>query len=252
MKQVTLVALYGQKRGELERLVKQCWQLIQESSLRRYFEPYHLHQIHGTIIGMERLIGYEQPFNANLWQKSGAKEVMKFDGLIEDVSTYLPLTIQVGGFDKDYRAFSSFGQSPYERTFQVQWKTNKITLMGWPHQDGDFTTRRVLWDLRHGLETRCRIKHKYENDNDFFMVLGVLRGHQMLKDEELMDLQEEATGLEERIRGDVANHGIELEVTPEQVFLAQYQQETLPLETTSVHCILNTMIDNRFIRSLYD
>ncbi|MFQ6054650.1 MAG: hypothetical protein ACE5J3_01545 [Methanosarcinales archaeon] len=140
MKQVTMVSLYGQKRGDLERLIKKCWEMINVSKFRRLFEPYHMNQIHGTIVG--------------------------------------------------------FGKTPYELSFQVQLATSKLTLIGWPHKNLNFTDKRMLWDLRHEIETKCNIKHKYENDNDLFMVLGEIKGLQLLTDSELEELESESALLE--------------------------------------------------------
>jgi hypothetical protein len=57
MKQVTLVSMYGQKRKELAKFAKRCTDVIATSALRRVFRPDRLEQIHGTLVGMEKLVG---------------------------------------------------------------------------------------------------------------------------------------------------------------------------------------------------
>lgn len=147
MRQVTLVSLYGQKRGNLEQLIKMCWKMINDSKLGKVFEPYHMSQIHGTIVGMEKLIGFDNLFNANIWQASGNKVIMRYNEFLNVVTKHLPITVRFGGFDKNYKEFMSFGKTPYERSFQVKWATSKFTLIGWPHKNLNFTDKRVLWDL---------------------------------------------------------------------------------------------------------
>jgi len=251
MKQISMVSLYGQKRGDLERLIKKCWEMISVSIFRRVFEPYHINQIHGTIIGMEKLIGFDDPFNANIWQVSGNKVTMMYAELLNIIARHLPMTIRFGGFDKDYKEFTSFGKTPYERSFQVQWPTFKFTLIGWPHKDLNFTSKQILWDPRHEIETRCNIKHKYENDNDLFMVLGGIEGLQLLTDSELDELKSKSASLEETVREYLRKNPVDVEITAEQVFLAQYSRETLSLDSTNVYCIQNPGIHADFIQSLY-
>jgi hypothetical protein len=251
MKQVTLVAFYGQKRGDLEKLIKECWKLIDKSKFRKVFEPYHINQVHGTIVGMGKLIGFDNLFNANSWQSSGDKKIMDYNNFISTVKSYLPIKIRFGGFDESYESFKSFGKSPYERSFQIQRPTSRVTLIGWPYDDKNFTEKRILCDLRQDIETKCKIKHKYPDDNDFFMVLGEIKGIQLLTDSEITSLETESRLLEESIRKYLENNPIDVDITDEQVFLVQYDKETLPLDSTNAYCIQNAGIDVNFIQNLY-
>ena len=253
MKQVTLISLYGQKRKSLGALISACIEMIQASKLRRVFAPYNLNQIHGTVVGMEKLIGYADHFNANIWAKSpsGERVIMNFEPLVTSVKRQLPITVQLGGFQKEFGLFDSFGKPPYERSFQVQWATNRITIIGWPHKSGDFTSVRLLEMMRDDIGARCNIRHKYSGDNDLFMVLGELISLHTLSDPDLVEIKLAASDLEAQVRDYLATQKIDVEIGPEQIFLAQYEKETLPLESTNVYCINDSRITDSFIDKLY-
>ena len=176
---------------------------------------------------------------------------MNFAPLVEIVKKHLPMKIRFGGFGKTFRRFDSFGKNPYERSFQVQWQTNKLTLIGWPHKDGDFTSKPLLDALRMDMGTHCNIRHKYQGDNDLFMVLGEINGYHLLKKSELMHIKYIAAETEEKVRNYLLNNMTEVEIGPEQVFLAQYSDESLPFDFTTVYSIANQLIDADFICKLY-
>lgn len=85
MKQLTMVSFYGQKQNELQKRIQQCTDIILDSEICRVFRPYRMGQIHGTIVGMEKRIGFKKHYNANIWWKDGVDTEMKFDGLVETV-----------------------------------------------------------------------------------------------------------------------------------------------------------------------
>jgi hypothetical protein len=253
MKQVTLISLYGQKAKPLAGLIGGCTTIIQSSKLRRIFSPYHLNQIHGTIAGMEKLVGYADHFNANIWANSplGKRVGMKFDSLVNTVQQHLPITIQFGGFNKAFNAFDSFGKWPYERSFQVQWATNRFTIIGWPHQSSDFTSARLLEILRGEIGEKCNIQHRYSKDNDLFMVLGEISGLHLLSDSELADMKIAANDVEAQVRDYLTTQKVDVEIGAEQVFVAQYEKETLPLESTNVYSVADSRTTGSFIETLY-
>ena len=252
MKQVTLVSLYGQKRKELTELIKSCTDIITASPLRRVFFPYHLQQVHGTLVGMEKLVGYQDHYNANEWEKSNYKKaVMNFEPLISLVKQHFPMTFQFGGFHKAFIQFDSFGRWPYERSFQVQWASKRITLIGWPHRDGNFTSNRLLVRFRDDVANKCSIRHKYTNDNDLFMVLGKIAGLDSITDEEVEAIKQESVYVEEAVRDHLVNQKTEICVEPDDVLIVQYEKEILPLDSTVAHRITNQALDKTFIRGLY-
>jgi hypothetical protein len=138
---------------------------------------------------MEKLIGFTENFNANTWMESGNREVMEFTPLLKIIKKHFPIKIRFGGFEKSFKHFDSFGKKPYERSFQIQWKTNKLTLIGWPHANGDFIAKRPLEELREDISTHCNILHKYKYDNDLFMVIGEIKGLQLLTASELKEIK---------------------------------------------------------------
>jgi hypothetical protein len=251
MRQVTLISLYGQKTNDLERMINDCIRFTQNSLIKQIFIPYTTNQVHGTLIGMEKLFGFTENFNLNIWIETGKREVMEFTSLKKIIKNHLPMKIRFGGFQKSYNQFYSLGKKPYERSFQIQWKANKITLIGWPHKNGDFISTRALESLREDISINCNIQYKYKFDNDFYMVLGEIKGHESLTAPELKEMVFSSFNLEEKIRNYVANNFTEVEITPDQVFLSQYLDETLPLESTIPYCIANPDIDAYFISKLY-
>jgi len=252
MKQLSLISLYGQKPASLANLITRCSEFIQESRFRHIFRPYHPHQIHGTLFGMETLTGSPEWFNANTWSHTGRKEAMNFEPLREAVMQYLPMTVRFGGFGKAFNGFKSFGKFPYERSFQVQWTTNKVTLIGWPHRNDEFSPNLLLNNLRGDVAAKCNMRHKYDDDNDLFLVIGEIAGLEILPDSERKEIKSAASSLEEKVRKFLEKNLIDVEIGSDQVFLARYGKESLPLDSTDVYCINKPEIDAGFIKSLYE
>ncbi len=113
MKQLSLVALYGQKSKTIKKLIVSVWKEIEKSSMKRVFKRSAINQIHSTIMGMEKVIGYQKSYNANHWKKNGEKKLMDFNKLYDHINSHLPLNIQIGGFKKSNTDFKSFGKTPY-------------------------------------------------------------------------------------------------------------------------------------------
>ncbi len=252
MKQVTLISLYGSKPPELEKLLKSLIERILSSKLRKIFKPYHISQIHGTIIGMEKLSESPQFFNANKWYDLGNKVEMLYSQLSKVISEYLPMTIRLGGFGKSYKHFTSFGDSPYKRSFQLQLAAGKVVLIGWPHHNENFSGR-ILWNLRKEIEIKCNIRHKYAKfeDNDFFIVLGDLERWDTFFGQELAELQAESTALEENIRSYLSVNPVDIVLALENIYIAQYERETLPTDSTKTYSAKRLYLTDSFIRKLY-
>lgn len=252
MKQMTLISLYGSKPKKLQEPLKVLCDKIQSSNLKSFFKPYNLDQIHGTIIGMEKLPGSNDFYNANIWREFKNKRKMDFDPLIDVLYTHLPITIRIGGFDSSYKGFMSLDRKPYERSFQIQWSTRKVTLIGWPHEDEEFRSKN-LWLLRKDIEEKCNIRHKYAKlkDNDFFMVLGELTGFNSLSEQELRKLRTQSAVLEENIRQYLSYTPIDIQITSKDVFIALYENEALPLESTKIYGVEKHGANNSFIKTLY-
>lgn len=251
MKQVTLVSLYGEKTKSFVQLIQGCSDIILRSPLSHVYKPYQIEQIHGTIVGMERLTGYSEYYNARLWDDTKVKAVMDFDHIIPILRKHLPLTIQLGGFPKSFTDFESFGHFPYERSFQIQWKTKRFTLIGWSHKSHNFTTQRSINNLRDEIESRCHIRHKYRNDNDLFMVLGEITLPDSMTDEELSELEKTASAVESEVRNYLVDNKIDITLNIDDLSFAQYEVETLSPESTVAYRVTDNKVNAKFIESLY-
>ena len=249
MKQVTLVSLYGQKTESLTDLILMCSDIILRSPLARVFEPYHIHQIHATIIGMEKMPEYAEYYNARIGAETGDKVVMDFSQLQAISRRHLPITVQFGGFTESFSEFTSFGRPPFERSFQIQWETGKFIMIGWPYKDGDFTSHRLLQELRDEIDHRCHIRHKYRGDNDLFMVLGELVIPDTITDDERARLMDISAVVETEVRSQLVDNQIDVTMDIDAVSVAQYEVETLSLASTISHRLAD--IDESFIESLY-
>jgi len=251
MKQLTLVSLYGQKEKSLAMLIQECTEIIQQSVLRQVFRPYSPNQIHGTIIGMEKLIGYSKHFNANLEAISGNKIEMDFAKLLPTLSQHLPMTIRFGGFSSEFSDFNSLGGLPYQRSFQVQWPSNRITIIGWPHAKGDFTTTRQLNGLRDSISATCNISHKYRDDNDLFMVLGEITSLERFSESEIEKLHPAASSVEREVRDYLASQELDVVIDLDSVSVAQYEDAKLSLDSTTPFQVSNQELDADFISNLF-
>lgn len=255
MKQVTLVAHYGQKIRAFEKYVGICVRHIVDSPLRRFFTPYHINQVHATIVGMEKLLGFPEPFNANIWRGNAEKKRMDFGCLIDTVRQHPGFVVRFGGFGRDDRCIDSFGSPPYVRSFECQWTSRKVTIMGWHHQDRDFSRYTDLWALRRELGDSCNVMHKYRNDSDFFVAIGDLANLESATDVELMGLMEAGKQVEQVVREKLATDPalrVDLPVGPDSLYVAQYERETLAMDSTKVFSMTRTDLDKDFVSALYD
>ncbi len=251
MRQVTLVSFYGRKNKPLADLIQGCSEFILRSPLERLYRPYHIDQIHGTLLGMEKMAGYAEHYNANLWAETSNKVEMDFTQLLHVLGEHLPMAVQFGGFPRSFTGFESFGRSPYERSFQIQWKTGRFTLVGWPHKDGNFTTRRYLNELRDEIERKCNIRHKYREDNDLFMVLGEIVLPGSMAEEERARFKDISLTIEMAVRDYIVDNKIDVNIDVDAVSVVQYDVETLSLESTVSHRVTDPKMSPDFIEDLY-
>lgn len=176
---------------------------------------------------------------------------MKFEPLFDLVRKHFPMTFQFGGFPRAFTQFASVGQRPYERSFQVQWGSNRVTLVAWPNRSGDFTSTRLLSRFRDEVAAECGIRHKYDNDNDLFMALGEITGLAGFPDDEIATLKQQSGKVEESVRDVLLNHRTEITLEPDDIFVVQYENETLPLAGTKAYRITDPGLSAAVIGSLY-
>lgn len=251
MTQVSLVAFYGAKPKAFRDLLCRCIDAVRASPLQPYFQPYALEQIHATIVGMERAPGAAEFINANLLASTGRRVAMDFGPLPSNLQRYLPLSIRFGGFGAGDSRFRSAGRSPHERSFQVQWPTQRCTLIGWPHQNGNFTTWRLLNALRDQLAVECGLGHKYREDNDLFLVLGQLSSLDGVAPAALDHLQEAVTHVEERIRRMLAERPVNVVIDTADLSIVAYDDPTLPPASTAAFRLTEPRLDAAWIKNLY-
>ena len=173
MYQASIVALPAAKNHVLDNFIKECDRFIEESSLGVHFKALDAFHVHGTIIGLEKTYDPGHFYNVNMVEQCSLKRPMDFDRAITLIRECLPLTIRFGGFSPSYKSFTSWCELPYVRSFQLFSRGPDATIVGWPHDNGDFSDK-ILWRIREALEKKCNIRHKYANemDNGFFMNLG--------------------------------------------------------------------------------
>jgi hypothetical protein len=200
VRQATLVAFYGQKRGPLGHLLRACQdqldRSVQQLGAGIVFRPYPLAQVHATVLGLESLPQPGLP-NRNLLEFRGELRTMRLPelfGFILD-SDHLPFDVEFGGFaDRDY-PFRSRDARPYHRSFSIQGRT--AVVIGWPVQStrgGGLSTRNwplTLEELRRGAQ-RFNVLHRWHRepsdvDNDLYLRLGLLDGELAEPQRELVE-----------------------------------------------------------------
>lgn len=231
MNNLTLVAYYRQKSEPLLSLINSCLDTINESSIAEYFIPYPVTQIHATIIGMEWITIAGKPVNKNYYQLSAKKNELITAEFAEIIDNTFPIEIQIGGFNKEYDDFKSQGKHPYERSFQINQETNKVILIGWPHNSGSFQ-RRTLADLRTTLKKKCNIAHKYKHDNDLYFVLGEVK-----KPKEITEINftESLTQTEMSIRDLLSKNSNNIRLNIENLSLVSYSTPDLSKSSSEVY-----------------
>lgn len=267
MRQVTIVALYGQKPTELVDILGNCQKIVATETAAHpgiAFEPYEMEQVHATLVGLERKIGSAMHnLNFTKW-RNGAQKVMDFAGLLRYMreGAPFPFAVQIGGYQNRDYPFTSRNDTPYSRSFSVQG--DKAVVMGWP-LFGDpnaplpqgssscvVESRRypgVLDELRRQCQAFGVLhgwhRDRTDVDNDFYLRIG------------LFDTTPVPPSLTTAIRTKVQAYlsGLSpiptVEVSHTDVFIAAYEDETLPLKTTSVWSLADPTVDESFVRGLY-
>lgn len=259
--QVTLVSLYGNKKPEFATFIAHCQKAVVDT-FGSAFTPYTVDQVHATIIGLERQSpsGFDNNNFARFRGRSVTMDFAGFLGYLRGCARF-PLEIQVGGFqDRDY-PFTSRKSRPYERSFSIQG--DKVVVMGWPVRGEPVSvlqaTPEVLIQesriypmtldvLRHGAQ-RFGILHGYHRapadvDNDLFFRIGLI-------DQKSPPLGS-TRSLERRMREYMSQvTPLILEVALDDVFIAAYDDSTLPVGGTKIWSVTDPRVDGKFVTGLY-
>ena len=225
MEKETLIALYGEKPTVMQKLICEINQLINGSLPESIYKPYDPDQVHATLTGLESVVLDGKAVNKNILEKKGVKAVMDFSDVKDIVKNYFPMVIRFGGFSAGDSPFLSRAARPYERSFQLNTPTNQAVLMGWPHTKMDFSQHRLL-NLRRELEQRCNIGHKYDEDNDFYLVLGRLEGRSKNFPEP------ELRQLENTIRDYLFKNPVDIKIN--SLMRVHYIDSRLPVQSTEI------------------
>ncbi len=254
MSQLTLVAHYGPKKRSSQApfmaYVHACQEAMGRSTLGGYFAPYEDAQIHGTLIGLERVTdprvaAPSTRYNANLWQRRGELRAMDLDCALRLARALPPMTIRFGGFRSVDQVIESRGQSAHARSFGIDWRTGKVVIIGWVHEDGDLSGYAKLWAVRQTFAERCHVHHKYEADSDFFVVIGELDGLEGLDEAALTALQDAGERVAEGIRASLADprRAVDLSLRVEDLSVVRYANESLDLAGSQAFPVIAPDLD---------
>jgi hypothetical protein len=260
MRQLSIIAFYGQKEERLLSLIKVCQKKVAEIPGIR-FQPYKIHQIHGTIVSLARVA--DTKLNLYMSKYRNRQENMDFSGLLSfiRVGGHFPFQVQIGGFQSREYPFTSLGQRPYDRTFQIN--QGKIVIIGWTIRGRplmspalkaiDFVQEARIYpntldDIRRAFQS-FNVLHKYHSnptdiDNDFYFRIGTLDSTSITA-EALEEVQNS-------IRAYLASvEPIVLDITLADVQVASYENEELSTDSTEVWSIAASQVTPDFLWSLY-
>jgi len=248
-KQLTLVALYGEKPTVLVEVIFGI-QNICKRELGTRFIPYDMEQIHATLVSLERKDN-NNLINLNFARYRHQIRPMDFQGLLNYIrfEAPFPFHVQIGGFTNKEYSFKSRDAHPYNRSFSLAG--DKVVIIGWPVNSTRNAPRysNELQRIRKDVEG-FGFLHSYHNnasdrDNDFYFRIGVL-------DEREIDAVIRIH-LEDLVRQHLSNWPpATIRIGVPQLFLAAYIDETLPLQSTRVIPINDDSITQESIQHLYD
>ncbi|MEM9917860.1 MAG: hypothetical protein AAF990_07180 [Bacteroidota bacterium] len=255
MKQLTLVSFYGPKNTAFVEYMDALHSEIKKSELAAWYRPYDIDQIHGTLIGLEKLVGFQEHFNRNIWEKDGLKRLMQTDCILEIIERYLEETIiRMGGIQKGTSAFHSWGRDPYDRMFNIQ--ADRLNINGWPYtaQADEVRCAESLVDLRSAFYQQANIQHKYhqQKDNDFYMVLGRLDFKGLSAREIETTCKPAMRALKKTITEKMSTKLLELKLAIDNTFLVQYEDKDLNRRRSKSWNIEVLRSNPDFIQQLYD
>jgi len=168
--QLTLVAYYGEKPKGFVKLIENCQNLLAKH-LAAHFIPYPIHQVHGTIIGLELEKGQHGWHAVRSLQPTKPLDIGQLLDHLKNYFKEREIQLQLGGFSEKHELkFPSTVVMPYWESFSINGSI--AVAKGWPVKaDGE-----ALNEWRRSFNP-LNITHKYHRDksaidNDFFFVLG--------------------------------------------------------------------------------
>ena len=245
MKQVTLISLYGNKPENLETRIRECQDFLTKR-IGVAFRPYDIRQVHATIIGLERCIGSAMQ-NLNFWKKKSDISKMDLAGLLNYFREAFAkgIEVQIGGFkNRDY-GFISRHSIPYIRSFSIQG--DKVVVMGWPVCEAEYPD--TLDEIRRVCQD-YNVLHSYHDpvktdrvDRDLYFRIGLV-------DPEAFSF---AVGskIESELREKLAENTTKITIRSEDLYIAAYTDDTLPLDSSDCWSLANERVTGEFVENLY-
>jgi hypothetical protein len=92
-------------------------------------------------------------------------------------------------------------------------------------------------------EPACGIEHKYEGDNDLYLVLGTVPPEVAAR---------AASGVEDKVRDRLARHPVDLRLDLKELSIVCYEVETLDPVSTTAHPLTGASVTPQMIEALYD
>jgi hypothetical protein len=218
--QVTLVAHYGRKPPALAAFVHRLHNQLRRS-LGLAFQPYDIHQVHATIVGLEGCHASEGIRNT----RSGLS--MNLSGVVDFLrgEEFAPIEVRIGGFHASGRySFLSRDLHPHLRSFSIQGE--RAVAIGWPVKDEHHPGS--LDRLRRSFQ-RFGVRHKWHTaadvvDNDCFLVLGRIDRTASAADVEVAA---------ESVRADLATVSqTTMAISRDTIAFVGYVDSALPLESS--------------------
>lgn len=249
--QASLVAYLDSRHAILEKLISHCTSKLTKSNIAPLLVTFPINEIHATIIGLESFQESNRLYNTNSWLDLQKKKEMNFEAFMKIISGFFPMTIRFGGFNRSFNEFMSWGSIPYERSFQLLYPAGDFTLVGWPHDNGDFESK-SLWNLREQIELDCNIRHKYSNheDNDFFLRIAQINGEWQRAFQNENRLEDQIHGLEDEVRDYLLGNPIDVKITLNDVYLITYRIQSSKLKIVDSFRVADGKINGQFIDGL--
>lgn len=202
--------------------------------------------------------------NLNAKKYQNRLENMDFAGMLNFIrtSSLFPFRVQIGGFQVRSYAFTSQGNTPYERSFSIH--ENKAVLIGWPvrgeplfnHAPGILglvpesrTYPDTLDEIRRAFQN-FHVLHSYHRtindvDNDFYFRIGVFH-HSSLSSVEQKETEKSIRHYLSEIKPLI------IEIKISDIYVISYEDEQLPLDSTKVWSVSDPSVTPDFIQSLYE
>ena len=184
------------------------------------FAPYEPERVHATLFDVSTKDGLCVAYR-DLRDTAVVANLPAAEAWLAREIAHHPLQIHFGGDHADDRRLTSRGELRRERRFSIQG--DKVVVLGWSADHG------ALSNLRKGAEA-FGFLHRYhampsDADDDCYMRIGLLAPAKSRG----LDVDE----IERLVHMHLDDHDVTVELRPDDVRVVTYEDESLPLATTS-------------------